>query len=212
MPRPIKALLWTTAFLGAAGIGAFVAAHSNPFPPNVDGSGGVGPSVGLTSGPAPASPSQVWKGTITSTTSHRLYVGGSCQSDWRGTILLTVHDDASIRGVGTVRRVGPLRCDFSTDQAQIARFSLIAVGTATSRGFELHLTEAASTPSSGADDYGGFLRTVLRPGARSVLEVPATAALAAAGTIPMQVVDAEGRGRYVSRTRVRLGCQRRCGA
>jgi hypothetical protein len=209
MPRALKALLWTLAFVAAAGIGAFMAAHSNPFPPNVD-DGGT-PTVALTSGPS-SSLSQVWKGTIESTTSHRLYVGGTCESDWRGTLLLTVHDDASVRGVGTVRRTGPLRCDFSTDQAQVARFTLVVTGTARSRGFELHVTEAAMTPSSGADDYGGFLRTVLRPGARSVLMVPATGPLAASGTVPMHLVDADGRGTYVSRTRVRLGCQRRCGA
>jgi len=196
MPRALKALLWTLAFVGAAGIGAFVAAHSNPFPPSVDGGGT--PTVALTSGP-PSPLSQVWKGTIESTTSHRLYVGGTCESDWRGTLLLTVHDDASVRGIGAVRRVGPLRCDFSTVQAQIARFTLLVTG-------------AARTPSSGADDYGGFLRTVLRPGARSALMVPATGPLAASGTIPMHLVDAEGRGTYVSRTRIRLGCHQRCGA
>jgi hypothetical protein len=209
MPRALKALLWTLPFLGAAGVGAFVAAHSDPFPPSVDGGGT--PTVALTSGP-PSPSSQVWKGTIESTTSHRLYVGGTCQSDWRGTLQLTVHDDASVRGVGALRRVGPLRCDFSTAQAQIARFALSITGTATSKGFELHVSEAARTPSSGADDYGGFLRTVLRPGPRSVLMVPATGPLAAAGTIPMHLVDAEGRGTYVSSTRIRLGCHQRCGA
>jgi hypothetical protein len=198
------------AFVGAAGVGAFVAAHSNPFPPSVDGGGT--PSVALTSGPPPASLSQVWKGTIDSTTSHRLYVGGSCESDWRGTLLLTVHGDASVRGVGTVRRIGALRCDFSSAQAQIARLTLLVTGAATSKGFDLHLTEAARTPSSGADDYGGFLRTVLRPGSRSLLHVPATASLSASGAFSMHLVDAEGRGIYVSRTRIHLGCARRCGA
>jgi hypothetical protein len=210
MPRALRALLWGLAFIGAAGVGAFVAAHSNPFPPSVDGGGT--PSVALTGGPPPASLSQVWKGTIESTTSHRLYVGGSCESDWRGTLLLTVHDDASARGVGTVRRVGALRCDFSTAQAQIARFTLLVTGVATSNGFDLHVAEATRTPSSGADDYGGFLRTVLRPGTRSLLHVPATASLAASGASSMHLVDAEGRGIYVSRTRIRLGCVRRCGA
>jgi hypothetical protein len=208
MPRALKALLWTLAFVGAAGIGAFVAAHSNPFPPSVGGGGA--PTVALTSGP-PSPLSQVWKGTIESTTSHRLYVGGICESDWRGTLLLTVRDDASVRGVGTIRRVGRLRCDFSTDQAQVARFTLLVTGRAMSKGFELHVTEAARTPSPGADDYGGFLHTVLRPGAKSVLLVPATGPLAASGTIPMHLVDAEGRGTYVSRTRIRLGCRSRCG-
>jgi hypothetical protein len=208
MPRPVRIALWSAAFVAAAGIGAFVAAHSNPFPPSVDGGGT--PTVALTTGPPPSSPPQVWSGTIESTTSHVLYVGGTCETDWRGTLLLTVHEDASVQGRGTVRRVGPLRCDFPTSQAQIARFTLVVTGNATSKGFELHLAEATRTPSTGADDYGGFLRTVLRPGSRSTLSVPATGTLKASGSVAMHVVDAEGRGTYTSRTRARVACSKHC--
>jgi hypothetical protein len=121
-----------------------------------------------------------------------------------------VHDDASVGGVGEIRRVGPLRCDFPTSQPQVARFTVVVTGTATSKGLELHIAEAARTPSSGADDYGGFLRTVLRPGARSKLELQATDALSASGSVPLRFVDAEGRGFYSSRTRVRIGCSTQC--
>lgn len=208
MPRPLRALLWVLAFTGAAGIGAFVAAHSNPFPPSVEAT--LPPSVALTGGPTPSSSSQVWRGTISSTTSHRLYVGGSCDTDWRGTLTLVVRDDASVRGVGTARRVGALQCDFPTAQAQVASFQLLVTGTATSRGLELHLAEAGRTPASGADDYGGFLRTVLAPGSRATFDLPATGGLDAAGTVSLHRVDAEARGTYVSRSRIRVGCVRRC--
>ena len=208
MPRPLRVVLWVVAFVGAAGIGAFVAAHSNPFPPSVEPT--RTPSVALTSGPGPSTPSQVWRGTISSTTSHQLYVGGSCDTTWRGTLTLVVRADASVRGVGSVRRVGALRCDFPTSQAQVASFRLLVTGTATSQGLELHLAEAGRTPSSGADEYGGFLRTVLSPGARSTLDVPATGRLDAAGVVSLHRVDAEGRGTYASRTRIEASCARRC--
>jgi hypothetical protein len=208
MPRSLRVLLWVFAFTGAAGIGAFVAAHSNPFPPSVEAT--PPPSVALTSGPTPSTPSQVWRGTISSTTSHQLYVGGSCDTNWRGTLTLVVRADASVRGVGSVRRVGALRCDFPTSQAQIASFQLVVAGTATAHGLQLHLAEAGRTPTSGADDYGGFLRTVLAPGSRATFDLPAAARLDAAGTVSLHRVDAEGRGMYVSHTRIRVGCARRC--
>ena len=36
MRRSLKVAAWAAAFLAAAGIGAVIAAHSNPFPPGVE--------------------------------------------------------------------------------------------------------------------------------------------------------------------------------
>ena len=207
MPRPVRVLLWTVVFVGAAGIGAFVAAHSNPFPPSVERSPGTS-LLPLTSGPTPP-PAAIWKGTIRSSTAHRLYVGGRCETDWRGSLVVSIDQQGRADGVATVRRVGALRCDFLIAQAQIASYLLAVRGSRHERRFELHLTEISSTPSSGADDYGGFQQTLLVPGPRSTSLLGRRGT--AAGVLSILRVDREGRGTYVSHTRVRLSCTRYCG-
>ncbi|MBI3648351.1 MAG: hypothetical protein HY240_06350 [Actinobacteria bacterium] len=204
-----KVAVWVLVFAGAAGVGAFIAAHSNPFPPDVGASPSVVP---LTPGPAgsPGNAAAIWKGSIESSTAHLLYVGGRCETDWRGTLVVRIDPNGVADGRATVRRVGPLRCDFSTTQAQIASFELAAHGTVTSHGLELRFTESGSTPSSGADDYGGFLRTILVPGRRSTLVLERAGPGKAEGTLSMTRVDSEGRGTYVSHTRARLACVRGC--
>src|SRR2546427_48735 len=110
-----KVLIWVVVFVGAAGIGAYIAAHSNPFPPSVETS----PRRSASEGPTADSQS-LWKGTIRSASYHQLYVGGRCATDWRGTIEVVVRDDGKVEGTGSVRRIGALRCDFPTAQAQVA--------------------------------------------------------------------------------------------
>jgi len=199
-----KVLIWVVVFVGAAGIGAYIAAHSNPFPPIVETS----PRRSASGGPSTAS-QPLWKGTIRSASYHQLYVGGRCTTDWRGTIEVTLRDDGNVEGTGTVRRIGALRCDFPTAQAQVANLDLAVRGSATARRLAVHLVETSSTPSSGADEYGGFLRTVLAPGPGSIL-ILTRSADGAEGLLSMRRADREGRGRYVSRTRVRLRCARPC--
>jgi hypothetical protein len=202
--RALKVLLWTGVFAGAAAIGALVAAHSNPFPPDV--------SATRTSQASPSGPStspqqqpQVWRGSIDSSTYHELYVGGRCETDWRGRVRLTVFDDGSVRGEGVVRRVGELRCDFPVAQAQIARFQIRVGGEEKASRFTLRFVEASSTPSSGAEDYGGLGGTLLQPRARPL--VLRSSEDHASGELSLRRVDREGRGVYVSRTHVRLECR-----
>ena len=211
MPRAAKVLLWAFVFVGAAGVGAYIAAHSNPFPPSVDGGSSSSPSVPVvtltSAGPTPE-PS-IWKGTLRSTSYHQLHVGGRCSTTWRGSMTLAIDDAGDVQGAATVRRVGALRCDFPIAQAQIAKLTLDVTGSVSPEGLELHLQEASRTPSSGADDYGGFVRTVLVPGARSALLAEESHG-DAEGALAIRRIDQEGRGTYVSKTRVRLGCARRC--
>ena len=211
MGRAAKALLWSLVFVGAAGIGAFIAAHSNPFPPSVEGGPSSVPVITLTS-TSPTPQPAIWKGRLTSTTYHQLYVGGRCTTDWSGTIVVSIDDAGSVKGAARLRRVGKLRCDFPTAQAQVASFSLGVTGSVTSDGLDLHLKAVSRTPVSGADEYGGFLHTVLEPGGRSTIVVADAGHGAAQGVLSMHRLDREGRGTYVSRTRVRLGCVRRCPA
>ena len=48
MGRALKVVAWIAVFVGAAGVGAYVAAHSDPFTPSVEGSPSV-PIVSLVS-------------------------------------------------------------------------------------------------------------------------------------------------------------------
>ena len=79
MPRWVKLTLWLGVFGVCAGVGAFVAAHTNPFPPGVEDPGSRPTTPTPTSG---ASTSQRWSLAMNSATRHDLHVGGSCRSRW----------------------------------------------------------------------------------------------------------------------------------
>ena len=56
MRRWVKVAAWAAVFLACAGIGAYIAAHTDPFPPGVDRQGEspfptVSPSTSPTPGP-----------------------------------------------------------------------------------------------------------------------------------------------------------------
>ncbi len=46
MHRVLKVAAWAALFLACAGVGAYIAAHSDPFPPGVDRPG-ASPSCGI---------------------------------------------------------------------------------------------------------------------------------------------------------------------
>jgi hypothetical protein len=103
--RPIRIALWVLLFAGAAAGGAVVAAHTNPFPPGVEDPGQVG-----TVSPSPTTEAARWTGTGQATTEHRLYVGGSCTTTWRFTLVLHVSGtDMSGLAIARLRR---RECDF----------------------------------------------------------------------------------------------------
>lgn len=209
MPRLVRVVAWVLVFAGAAGVGAYVAAHSDPFPPSVEGSSST-PTISLTPtspGPAPT----VWKGSIKSATSHDLHVGGRCTTNWRGSLTLGVDASGAVLGRAVVRRVGALRCDFATAQSQVERYEVEVSGQLAANGFALRFVATSSVPATGADDYGGFLHTLLQPDARPFIVIQ-TDPGASAGVLVIHRPDQEDLGTYESRTRIRLGCVRRCTA
>ena len=176
---------WAAVFLACAGVGAYIAAHSDPFPPGVDRPTG-------SSGPAtPSSPPQpvVWAGSMKSVTYHELYVGGRCTTRWRGNIRFTVNDQGEIDGMGRMRLLGKLRCDFPIAQTQVRRFELAVHGRILNGGMALRLTQVSIDPTNGRDfrSFGAFLpfHTLL-----------ATKDDAVDMTIDRRRVDEQGRGIY----------------
>jgi hypothetical protein len=120
-----------------------------------------GPSAASTSDtPSPTAPQQ-WTGRIVSRTSHRLYVGGTCASDWTTELRFAIAG-TEIRGGATAAltsRGNP--CPFPTAQLQIRRFRLRVTGTLDEGRLSVRLREAGSQPTAGADDLGGFRMTTL---------------------------------------------------
>ena len=201
MRRASKVLVWVVIFATSAGIGAYIAAHSNPFPP------GVGSVVEPTHGtsPSPIFKLARWKVVFTSSSSHDRYVGGSCATAWAGSFVFQVDDRGRVSGAGTAKLDGHLVCAAPTAQIQLTSISFSVKGERTSDGFTLHLTESASSPAGG-DDQGGFRHTVLESGKRFDLVFDGDG-----GRLHFQRVDDQGRGAYRSILRVTLECVRGCG-
>jgi hypothetical protein len=187
MRRGIKVAAWAAVFLACAGAGAYIAAHSDPFPPGVD-------RPGASSSPNSPSPSAtpqpvVWAGSVQSMSYHELYVGGRCTTRWRGNIRFTVNDQGEIDGMGRMRLLGKLRCDFPIAQTQVRRFELAVHGRILNGGMALRLTQVSIDPTNGRDfgSFGAFLpfHTLL-----------ATKDDAVDMTIDRRRVDEQGRGIY----------------
>src|SRR5437762_5821357 len=111
MRTMVKVVVWFAVFAGAAGVGAYVAAHTEPFPPGVD------PGNQFQRTPSPTTVQPKWRVEMTSTTKHDLYVAHFttipqyCLSRWRSAFTFTVDSDTGkLRGSGTARRTGKLRC------------------------------------------------------------------------------------------------------
>jgi len=187
MRRGIKVAAWAAVFLACAGVGAYIAAHSDPFPPGVDRP--TGSSAPAT--PSPSSPPQpvVWAGSMKSVTYHELYVGGRCTTRWGGTLRFTVNDEGAIDGTGRMLLLGKLRCDFPIAQTQVRRFELAVRGRILEGGMALRLGQASIDPTNGRDfgAFGAFLpfRTLL-----------ATEDDAVSMIIDRRRVDEQGRGTY----------------
>lgn len=155
MRKVVKATAWAVVFLVCAGVGAYVAAHTDPFPPGVDRPGASTSSA--SSSPSPVGPAvQRWVGTIRTSSQHDFYVGGSCRTIWRTVVRLRIEDHA-IEGVGEALPVGDPQCDFSQAQVQ-GRSVRIAITGRYSNADVLTLSFGDVTVRpSGAGDLGGFL-------------------------------------------------------
>lgn len=205
--RPVRILLWALLLSGSAGAGAYLAAHSNPLPPQVKD----GPSPSPSSSPAvsrsPHAKPVRWKGTMRSTTYHDLYVGGRCTSDWETTLSFEVRPDGTVTGSGRARLTSKgAPCPFPVASAQIGVFDLKVRGELAGGTLRLRLLDAGHRPSAGADDLGGFRETILSSGPRAVLSVPVSGS-SAAGKITLKVAGTD-RDTFLSTNQLRLRCKR----
>jgi hypothetical protein len=170
--------------------------------PVIERRSGGQPSTSSMTSPKPERRSQHWLGTIASTSEHRLYVGGTCVSDWRTRLVFTVTPTGRVTGSGsaTLASKGD-PCPFPVATRQIRGFGLRVTGTMRGGRLQIRLTETGSTPSAGADDLGGFRWTTLS----TVLTVRTRAASAAA-RIELHAPD-QDRGDFGSVNVVRLRCR-----
>jgi hypothetical protein len=189
MRRGLKVAAWAAVFLTCAGVGAYIAAHSDPFPPGVDRPGASSTVSAPPSGSPTQAPPDRWVGSLRSFTYHQLYVGGRCTTRWGGNLRFVVSDTGAIQGSGVARLDGGLECDFPVAQVQARRVSLEVTGRLSGAHITLRLTPSAIQPSNG-QDYGGFVAPLP---VRVTLPVSDGAA---SGRVVRRAVDDEGRGTF----------------
>jgi hypothetical protein len=197
--RGVKVAVWIGVFAVCAGAGAYVAAHTNPFPPGVDDPGARSTT------PTSASPAVVprWTGTMRSRTEHVFHVGGSCDTRWRTGFSFEVRGDA-IRGEGVARIVGDVRCDFPEVQVQTVAIHLRVTGRLRDGTATLRFALAGQPDPFGSKDLGGFTATVEMMRPRLGLD-----AASASTTTRSQRSDGD-LGVYRSASRLTLDCVRGC--
>ena len=199
MRRVVKVAAWAAVFLACAGVGAYIAAHTDPFPPGVDrpGASPIG-SVTATPSASPSPSPAVWAGTIRSFTYHQLYVGGRCTTRWRGKLRFRIDDSGAVDGTGGARLFGTPACDLPIAQVQIRRIGLDVTGRLRNARLTLQLAQGSIRPSGG-HDLGGF---------GAFLPLRITLAVRDGSAIDRDVrhrVDEQGRGVYFWSTAFRLG-------
>lgn len=154
-----KALFWAWILLACAGIGAFIASRSNPFPPGVRDTGAQ-PSQSHTPSPTPEEVTP-WVLTMASRTIHRYRVGGSCTSDWRMKARIRVSEDGRVVGRGAARLRPGAGCDFPSAQVQTTRVDVRIVGRRDGGALDLRFRDRRVEPA-GSQDLGGFIETLRR--------------------------------------------------
>jgi len=199
--RVLRVVMWAAVFAACAGIGAFVAAHTNPFPPGVED-----PGVERPPSPTP-SPSVVptgpsWSGGAGAQTEHDLFVGGRCRSAWRLQLSFTVAAGGGVNGDGHARRKGDLRCDFPTAQAEAMTIPLRVGGHQHGSTLRLVLFAGSALPP-GSSDFGGLTHTLVRFPPIPIKDGEATI------TRTVRIGDGD-RGSYVAIYHVHLFCVRGC--
>lgn len=160
MRRLTKVVVWTLVFAACAGVGAWVAAHTNPFPPGVDDPG-VRPGAGATVTPTDEpieEPGGSWLVRIETRTYHDLFVGGRCAANWRIDVGIA-GVTGPIDGAGAATLKSDLRCDEPTAQVQADRIDLRAVGVLRDGEVRFRLEETGRSPA-GSQELSGFLDTI----------------------------------------------------
>jgi len=79
--------------------------------------------------------------------------GGTCATDWRTTLRVTVEDLGIVSGTGTARLTSGPDCPFVTGQPQLHRFDVTVRGSSDGKVLDLHLV---ADPRGDGIDYGGF--------------------------------------------------------
>jgi hypothetical protein len=155
--RGVKVVIWTGVFVACAGAGAYVAAHTNPFPPGVEDPGARPTSPPQTS-PTPGA--QRWSLGMMTTSFHQLHVGGRCRSAWDTSGAVTIGPDGAAAGRARAELVpAPPVCDFPTAQVQTKNITLAVTGRRTGNRLVLRFTIAGRSPT-GSNDLGGFVETL----------------------------------------------------
>lgn len=201
MPRWAKVTVWVVAFAAFAGAGAYVAAHTDPFPPGVEDPGArPEPSASSTSSPA-VTPR--WRVAVTSRTAHELHVGGTCTSSW--TIRAVVEPDAAgtFATPATAELEGTAQCPFATAQVQTTSVPVILTGTVRRGTMGLTIAQEAAPSPKGSAELGGFVKT---------LPVKLFVKLSGTGgdVTAVKTVSDSDLGRYVAKTHVSVTCAAAC--
>ena len=199
MPRWVKRTLWLGVFGVCAAAGAFVAAHTNPFPPGVEDPGARPTNPAPTSS-APAS--ERWNLLMDTATRHDLHVGGSCRSRWFTSGHVTILPDGTTEGeaLAVLRGSG---CDFPVAQVQTRRVTLLVTGRTSSGRVVLGFKRAGVVPT-GSQDLGGFLATISRVG-------PAIRFTDGHGSAVIAASRPDGDlGRFVDNGEIQLDCATGC--
>ncbi len=158
MRRFAKIVAWTVVFAVCAGVGAIVAANTNPFPPGVDDPGARSGATSTSATADPPEPDGTWLVRIDTRTFHDLLVGGRCAANWRIDIGFAVAD-GPIDSAGAATLKSPLRCDEPSAQVQAERIDLRAVGVLRDGELRFRLAETGRSPA-GSQELSGFLETI----------------------------------------------------
>jgi hypothetical protein len=207
--RGLKAIVWAVVFSACAGAGAYVAAHTNPFPPGVEDPGARPPTTRSGAAVSSSADPTAIRIDMTSDTRHELHVGGACTSVWRSRVLLTEAPDRSATGTGVAKLQAEARCSFTQAQVQTRSIALRVSGTYREGILELSFQEGGRDPI-GSQDLGGFTNTLRFMHPRVQLM---SAASAIAGATAFTVVRRDGDlGRYISANRLHATCTGGCGS
>jgi len=199
VPRWLKRTLWLSVFGVCAGAGAFVAAHTNPFPPGVEDPGARATTPAPTT-PAPSN--QRWNLVMDSATRHDLHVGGSCRSRWLTSGHVTILPDGTAEGeaLALLRGWG---CDFPVAQVQTRTVTLMVTGRSAGGRVVLRFRETGVTPT-GSQDLGGFLATIRR------LSPPIRFTDGHGGAVAAASRPDGDLGRFVDKGEIQLDCATGC--
>jgi hypothetical protein len=158
--RPAKIVVWTLVFAVCAGAGAYVAAHTDPFPPGVNDPGArplTSPSS--TTSRSPEAEPRTWQLSGEAATTHWHHVGGFCYSRWDVQATL---DEGGVPGLvvgdGLATLARDARCQFPTAVVQTEAMRFAVRGTVAPSGkLYLRFRFVGDPDPRGSSDLGGFV-------------------------------------------------------